>query len=47
MSCGCGYNMDCRRDDDFLSDLLGNNENTEILMFIVVFLLLFTTYGRR
>ncbi|CCZ00256.1 unknown [Clostridium sp. CAG:793] len=47
MSCGCGYNMDGRRDDDFLSDLLGNNENTEILMFIVVFLLLFTTYGRR
>ena len=30
MSCGCGYNMDGRRDDDFLSDLLGNNENTEI-----------------
>ena len=47
MSCGCGYNMYVRRDDDFLSDLLGNNENTEILMFIVVFLLLFTTYGRR
>ena len=31
MSCGCGYNMDGRRDDDFLSDLLGNNAVIEDL----------------
>lgn len=42
-------NCCCRRNNDgcdgFLDNIFGN-ENTEILLFLVVFLLLFTTYGR-
>jgi len=33
-------------DVNFLADLL-NSDNTEILLFIIVFLLLFTSFGRR
>ena len=39
-NCGCNGN------NNFLGGILGNNSNTEILLFLVVFLLLFTTYGR-
>lgn len=31
----------------FLDNLLGGNGNTEILLFLVVFLLLFTSFGRQ
>ena len=43
MSCNC-----CNGDNNggFLDGLLGDNNNTEILLFLVVFLLLFTTFGR-
>ena len=40
-NCCCGGN-----NGNFL-DSLFRNENTEILLFLVVFLLLFTTYGRN
>ena len=33
-------------DVNFLADLL-SSDNTEILLFIIVFLLLFTSFGRR
>ena len=33
-------------DTNLLSNILGG-DNTEILLFIIVFLLLFTTFGRR
>ena len=32
--------------ESFLADLL-SSDNTEILLFIIVFLLLFTSFGRR
>jgi len=32
--------------ENFLADLL-SSDNTEILLFIIVFLLLFTSFGRR
>ena len=40
------FNNDNLGNENFL-DAIFNNENTEILLFLVVFLLLFTTYGRR
>lgn len=42
MSCNCG----CNGDNNFLDNLLGSGD-TEILLFLVVFLLLFTSFGRR
>lgn len=41
-TCCCGGS----NSGNFLDNLFGS-ENTEILMFLVVFLLLFTTYGRN
>lgn len=43
MSCGCGCG---NNDGNFLDSILGDNNNTEILLFLIVFLLLFTTFGR-
>ena len=40
-NCGCNSN-----DNNFLDNLLGSGD-TEILLFLVVFLLLFTSFGRR
>ena len=42
-----GDNCCCNRNNDgsFLDNIF-RNQNTEILLFLVVFLLLFTTYGR-
>ena len=42
-NCGCGGN----NDGNLLDSFLGDNNNTEILLFLVVFLLLFTTFGRN
>lgn len=33
-------------ESNFLTNILGS-DNTEILLFIIVFLLLFTSFGRR
>jgi len=40
--CGCNNNSNGGLLDNFLG-----NQNTELLLFLVVFLLLFTTYGRQ
>ena len=42
MPCNCS----CGGNDNFLDNLLGSGD-TEILLFLVVFLLLFTSFGRR
>ena len=44
MSCNCGCNGN--NDGGFLDGIFGDSNNTEILLFLVVFLLLFTTFGR-
>ena len=43
MSCGC---CNGNNDGNFLDSIFGDNNNTEILLFLIVFLLLFTTFGR-
>ena len=40
-------NLDNSSANDNILNQIFENENTEILLFLVVFLLLFTTYGRR
>ena len=46
-NCGCG----CNNNGGFLGNLFGGNgcgcsNDTEILFFIIIFLLLFTNFGR-
>jgi len=41
-SCGCGCN--CGNNNGILGGLFGG-ENSEVLFFLVVFLLLFTSFG--
>lgn len=49
-NCGCGCNDDCRNNNcGFFGNVFGRNGgcgcDTEILFFIIIFLLLFTNFG--
>lgn len=49
--CGCNNNCACNNNCGFLGNLFGRNGccgcgDSEILFFIIVFLLLFTGFGR-
>ena len=44
-NCGCGCNCGCGNNNGCLSGLFGGCGDSEILFFIIIFLLLFTNCG--
>lgn len=44
--CNCGCNCGCNNNGGLFGSFCGGN-NSEILLFLVVFLLLFTSFGCR
>lgn len=45
-NCGCGCNCGCNNNGGFLNGLFGGcGCDSEILFFIIIFLLLFTNFG--